>query len=326
LDFSLDGYPLDTVEKRHQTRERTHLPLFGKKRLSNTQYGKQNAGQPLMHGIFALVSMSIASLLFPLFGTLMASSHVPGAQTITRAVRALKLIAQHAPGGMRLTDLAAEMELERPTAHRLLQALMSEGMLVREGSSRRYTLGPLVFELGLASAHQFNLGEICQPVLEKLARQTQDTSFLFVQSGNDAVCLSRVQGTFPIQTPAVPVGSRQPLGVSAGGLALLSCLPDKEVSRTLASIAPRLSVYGDLDVEELRSHCTRARENGFAFISNKAVPGVSAVGLPILSSTGSAIAAITVAATQARLTEKRAREILPMLQDAAARIMSLLRQ
>ncbi|NEX64878.1 IclR family transcriptional regulator [Noviherbaspirillum galbum] len=256
----------------------------------------------------------------------MGSTHVPGAQTITRAVRALKLIAQHAPGGMRLTDLATELELERPTAHRLLQALMSEGMLVRDGASRRYTLGPLVFELGLASAHQFNLGELCRPVLEELARQTQDTSFLFVKSGNDAVCLSRVQGTYPIQTPAVPVGSRQPLGVSAGGLALLSCLTDMEVSRTLASIAPRLSVYGDLDVEELRAHCMRAREQGFAFISNKAVPGVSAVGLPILSSTGSAIAAITVAATQARMTEKRVADILPLLRSAADHIASLLRQ
>ncbi|HEY8605889.1 MAG TPA: IclR family transcriptional regulator [Noviherbaspirillum sp.] len=254
------------------------------------------------------------------------SSSVPGAQTVTRAVRALKLIAQHAPGGMRLTDLAAGLELEPPTAHRLLQALMREGMLVRDGSSRRYTLGPLVFELGLASAHQFNLRDICQPVLDMLAERTGDTSFLFVRSGNDAVCLSRIQGTYPIQTPAVPVGSRQPLGVSAGGLALLSCLSEAEVTRTLESIAPRLSIYGELDTEELRKHCIRAQQQGYAFIANKAVPGVSAVGLPIRSATGAAIAAITVAATQTRMTDKRVREILPLLHDAAAEIAGLLRQ
>ncbi|TFW03173.1 IclR family transcriptional regulator [Oxalobacteraceae bacterium OM1] len=256
----------------------------------------------------------------------MTTPHVPGAQTITRAVRALKLIAQHAPDGVRLTDLAAGLELEQPTAHRLLQALMSEGMLVRDGASRRYTLGPLVFELGLASTHQFNLRDICRPVLEALAERTGDTSFLFVRSGNDAVCLSRVQGSYPIQTPAVPVGSRQPLGVSAGGLALLSCLSDAEVARTLEAVAARLSVYGELDAEELRKHCTRAQEQGFAYIANKAVPGVSAVGLPIRSSTGTAIAAITVAATQARMNEKRVKEILPLLRDAAVEITALLRQ
>lgn len=251
---------------------------------------------------------------------------VAGAQTITRAVRALKLIAQYAPDGMRLTDLAVGLELARPTMHRLLQALMSEGMLVRDSHSRRYTLGPLVFELGLASTHQFNLRDICQPALELLAQRTGDTSFLFVRSGNDAVCLSRVQGTYPIQTPAVPVGSRQPLGVNAGGLALLSCLSDTEVLRTLDLIAPRLSIYGDLDTEELRKHCTRAQEQGFALIANKAVPGVSAVGVPIRSSTGTAIAAITVAATQARMTDKRVHEVLPLLREAAADIARLLRQ
>src|ERR1700730_5094121 len=56
-----------------------------------------------------------------------ASSPTTGAQTITRAVRALKLIAEQ-PNGLRLTDLAEGLELTQPTAHRLLQTLMSERM------------------------------------------------------------------------------------------------------------------------------------------------------------------------------------------------------
>ncbi len=249
-----------------------------------------------------------------------------GAQTITRAIRALKLIAERAPGGMRLVDLAQALQLERPTAHRLLKALMGEGMLVRDPVTRQYTLGSLVFELGLASTHQFNLGDICSPVLHKLAERTGDTSFLFVRSGNDAVCLNRVQGTYPIQTPAVPVGSRQPLGVNAGGLALLSCLPEPEVARIFDAVGARLSIYGDLDEPELRKHVDRARDKGYAWIANRAVPGVSAVGLPIRSLTGTPIAAVTVATTQARMTEKHVGDILPMLKDAAADIARLLRQ
>lgn len=249
-----------------------------------------------------------------------------GAQTISRAIRALKLIAQYGSAGMRLVDLAQEMHLERPTAHRLLKALITEDMLVQDSSSRRYTLGPLVFELGLASAHQFNLRDICVPVLEDLAERTGDTTFLFVRSGNDAVCLSRLQGTYPIQTPAVPVGSRQPLGVNAGGLALLSCLSEAEVTRVLEAIAPRLSVYGNFDTDELRICCQRTQSAGYAWIANRAVPGVSALGLPIKSSTGTAIAAITVAATQTRMTETRVTEILPLLRNAAQEVTRLLRQ
>jgi DNA-binding IclR family transcriptional regulator len=249
-----------------------------------------------------------------------------GGQTIMRAIRALKLIARHGEAGMRLVDVAQEMGLERPTAHRLLKALVSEGMLVQDAGSRRYTLGPLVFELGLASAHQFNLRDICAPVLEDLAQRTGDTTFLFVRSGNDAVCLSRVRGTYPIQTPAVPVGSRQPLGVSAGGLALLSCLSEPDAEKVLEAVSSRLSVYGNLDVDELRKYCARTQAAGHAWIANRAVPGVSAVGLPIRSSNGAAIAAVTVAATQARMTGTRVAEILPLLRNAARKIARLLRQ
>jgi DNA-binding IclR family transcriptional regulator len=254
-----------------------------------------------------------------------ASSPTTGAQTITRAVRALKLIAEQ-PNGLRLTDLAEDLELTQPTAHRLLQTLMSERMLVRDDRTRRYTLGPLVFELGLASNHHFNLRDICMPILESLAERSGDTSFLFVRSGNDAVCLSRVQGNYPIQTPMVEIGSRQPLGVNAGGLALLSCLSEAELMRTLEAIAARLPAYGELDTEELRAHCARAQQQGFAWIANKAAPGVSALGLPIRSSTGTAIAAITVAATVERMNDQRVKQMLPLLRDAAFQITQLLRQ
>ncbi|MDB5963782.1 MAG: IclR family transcriptional regulator, partial [Polaromonas sp.] len=215
---------------------------------------------------------------------------------------------------MRLVDLSQQMGLERPTAHRLLKALTQEGMLVQSAGNRRYSLGPLLFELGISATHQFNLKDICQPVCMALAEQTGDTSFLFLRSGHDAVCISRIQGTYPIQTPSVPVGSRQPLGVSAGGLALLSALPVPEMEVVMAAVEPRLGAYGDLGVDKLRELCALARSNGYALTGNHAVPGVRAVGLPIFDLSGNPIAAITVAATQARMNERRLMTILPMLE------------
>lgn len=249
-----------------------------------------------------------------------------GAQTVRRAITALKLVAAHPAPGVRLTDLANEMGLERPTAHRLLKALTAEGMLVQDEKSRRYTLGSLVFELGLAAAHQFNLRDICQPVLSALAEQTGDTCFLFVRSGNDAVCIARTEGTYPIQTPAVPVGTRQPLGVNAGGLALLSALPTSDVEEIIRAAEDRLSVYGNLDRAQMLDHLQRAKASGFALIGNFAAPGVTAVGIPVLNHNGMPIAAISIAAINTRMTESRVAEILPVLRAAARSLERLLRQ
>jgi DNA-binding IclR family transcriptional regulator len=252
------------------------------------------------------------------------SSQIQGAQTIQRAIRLLKLVASQSERGIRLVDVAEKMELERPTAHRLLKALMAEGMLTQHAGTRCYQLGSTLFELGLAAAHQINLHDICMPVLRKLAELSGDTSFLFVRSGNDSVCIARVQGTYPIQTPAVPVGGRQPLGVNAGGLALLASLPAAEVAAIIDDIAPRLDAYGHLDETQLHEHWCRAVKAGYALIGNRAVPGVTAIGLPILNKTGLPIAAITVAAITSRMGQERINEILPLLRDGEREMARLL--
>jgi DNA-binding IclR family transcriptional regulator len=253
-------------------------------------------------------------------------SDVAGAQTISRAIRVLQVIAAHAPDGMRLVDVAREMGLQRPTAHRLLKALTVDGMAVQDAATRRYSLGPLLFELGMLATHHFNLKEVSQPVVARLAEETGDTTFLFLRSGHDAVCISRIQGSYPIQTPSVPLGSRQPLGVSAGGLALLAALPDNEIDAVIRTVAPRLGAYGDLDADSVRELCGLAKLSGYAVTGNHAVPGVRAIGLPIFNTAGSPVAAITVAATQARMTDQRVAHILPRLRSAARDLTRLLHQ
>jgi DNA-binding IclR family transcriptional regulator len=253
-------------------------------------------------------------------------SDVAGAQTIRRAIRVLQLIAAHAPDGMRLVDVARQMELERPTAHRLLKALTVDGMVVQVARTRRYSLGPLLFELGISATHQFNLKEVSQPVVAQLAEETGDTTFLFLRSGYDAVCISRIQGSYPIQTPSVPIGSRQPLGVSAGGLALLAALPDTEIAAVIKAVSPRLGAYGDLDAGEVLELCALAKLSDYAVTGNRAVPGVRAIGLPIFNAAGSPIAALTVAATHARMTDQRIAAILPRLRHAVRELTRLLHQ
>ena len=44
-------------------------------------------------------------------------------------------------------------------------------------------------------------------------------------------------------------------------------------------------------------HCAQAAKVGYALIANRAVPGISAVGLPVHSDSGLLLAAVTVATT-----------------------------
>ncbi len=249
---------------------------------------------------------------------------VPGTQAIRRLMAVLKLLAEHQESGLRCVDIAAMCGLQQPTAHRMLKALQSEYMVERSDATRRYRLGPLAFELGIAAAPQFNIMEMSAPSLRRIAQYTGDTAFLFIRRGNDAVCINRVLGHYAIQTLVVTVGSRQPLGVSAGGLAILVALPSTEVESILAAVASRLGAYGECDAADIARLVARGRELGYASVGEIAVPGATAMGLAITTPFGSPAASLSVAATTDRMTPQRQAEILPVLQREVNELGGLL--
>lgn len=249
-----------------------------------------------------------------------------GTQAARRIVDILKLLASHRGNGLRYVEIADLSNLQRPTVHRMLKTLVAEGLVFREEASKRYFLGPLLFELGIAAMRQFKLVELCTPALRRLADLTRDTSFLFVRSGIDAVCLERIQGSYPIQTPSVPVGSRQPLGVSAGGLALLSALPDDEIRDIVAANAHLLAAYGGLSSAELLKLVKDAQRRKYAVIGERAVPGVTAIGIAIRSRTRIPVVSLAIAATTDRMTPKRQKEIAPIIKEGAEEISRLLQR
>jgi DNA-binding IclR family transcriptional regulator len=142
---------------------------------------------------------------------------VSGTQSIERAVTVLRVLASRGRHGMPLAEIARHASLNRPTVHRILKCLCAQGATARDPDSRRYYLGQLVFELGLAASPQFTLNELCRPALLRLADRTGDTVFLTLRSGYDAVCIDRREGSFPIRALVLDVGTRRPLGVGAGG-------------------------------------------------------------------------------------------------------------
>jgi DNA-binding IclR family transcriptional regulator len=236
----------------------------------------------------------------------------------------LKVLARQQENGLRFVDVARLCGLEAPTAHRMLKALEAEGRVARDADSRRYRPGTLVFELGLVAAPQFNLRELCAASLQRLADATGDTAFLFIRRGNDAVCVSRVQGHYPIQTPVVTVGSRQPLGVNAGGLAILLALVPTEVDEIVQAIRSRIDAYGELDERDLMDAVAAGRTHGYASIDEKAVRGVTAMGLAVRNPFGTPVAALAIAAISSRMTPVRQEGLFPLLRNEVNVIGNLL--
>ncbi|MES2532060.1 MAG: helix-turn-helix domain-containing protein, partial [Pseudomonadota bacterium] len=61
-----------------------------------------------------------------------------GTQVLRRAAAILRSVAQAGASGVSLADLARAHALARPTAHRILQCLVSETILAQEEADKRY--------------------------------------------------------------------------------------------------------------------------------------------------------------------------------------------
>jgi DNA-binding IclR family transcriptional regulator len=206
---------------------------------------------------------------------------VTGTQAIGRAATILRLIARKGVEGARLTYLTKAAALSHPTIHRILKCLVDERFVVQDSVTRRYRLGPLNFELGLATPREGRVERGFRTVLAELARQSGDTAYLMARSGADIVCLERAEGTFPIRSHTFDVGGRRPLGFGAAGLALLSELDDREIERVFQINMQEILNHGRLTVETLRQAVARTRSRGYAVTSDIYMFGIGSVGMVI---------------------------------------------
>jgi DNA-binding IclR family transcriptional regulator len=208
------------------------------------------------------------------------------------------------PGPRRLTDLAAETGLNKVTALRILDTLAQEGFVARGPDGRGWRPGAEFLALAARAGRPDDLRALARPSLVRLAELSGDTVLLSVRSGVEAVCVEREIGSYPIRANYLDIGSRRPLGVGAGALALLAWLPDREVEAILGIVAHRLDAYPRLGVAEIREAIAAARARGYVILLDRVVDTMGAIGVPVRDETGRTVAALSIAALSARLRER----------------------
>lgn len=247
-----------------------------------------------------------------------------GTQSIERAFAVLKEVSSASSDGVSLAVLVRKMGLNRTTVFRIIKCLISQNAMRYDGAAKRYFLGPLAFEFGIAARHQqLDLRTLCSPALARIAQATGDTVFLMRRNGDDSVCIVRWLGSYPIKTLVAEIGTQRPLGIGAGGLAILSALPEPERSLIIRNNARRLPAFG-ASSGKLSTAMRRVAEDGYVSLPVHGLKGVISVGVPVLDPAGRPIAALSVTAIAERMTRTRQREVAAMLRSEAEHLRLML--
>jgi DNA-binding IclR family transcriptional regulator len=248
-----------------------------------------------------------------------------GAQAIRRALTVLRILATGREEGVPLHEVVQSTGLTRPTAHRILHALIEEGIVERNERSGRYAVGRQVSELALARQSRSPLLAAAEPHLARVSRQLGDTLFLTVRTGLDTLCVARRIGSYPIQVLSIEVGARRPLGVSSAGIAILATLPIHEARQVVSDNQVRFAGYRTTAVLAL-DQIAATRRRGYCLHHTGLVHGTRAISTTIRAFDGQPAAAITIAAVRSRLGPRREDEIVEVLKLASTAIEETLRR
>jgi DNA-binding IclR family transcriptional regulator len=240
-------------------------------------------------------------------------------QNVVRVSLILSALAEASRTGLRLTDLVKATGLSKTAAHRFLAGMQQQGLVEQDTLSGRYFLGLNLVVWAAAAGNRYGLARLAEPALARLAEKTEDTVYLMLRDGDECICIARHEGGYPIRTLTLDLGDRRPLGAGAGPLAILSFLPDEEVDGILPRIENRLAAF-KFDLVDMRRIIAETRQNGFATIDNRIIPGMSGVALPIRRQDGTAFASINVVAISARMAEDRRAWIATEIAAGAAAI------
>jgi len=214
----------------------------------------------------------------------------------------VRLLAEQGP--LSPAEIAQHVGMPRSSVYRLVEALNAVAMTeTLPDSNVRLTLR----WLKLADSTRTGMREWvhAHDVLDDLARQTRQTTFLSVPRGHTAVCIDWAPGS-AIEVLVLRPGKTLPLYAGAAGRVTLAAhLEDPESYLELAPFEP-FTVHTLVDADALRADMETTRNQGFCISDQDVTEGIGALGVAVTSGAGAYVGALSLAGLSDEISDRRA--------------------
>ena len=220
-----------------------------------------------------------------------------------------------------LSEIATLTDLDNSAAQRFTHTLSALGYLVKDASSRKYELSVRLLDFTYRYLASSELAHRAAPVLQKLARETEEVCNLTVPDGTDIVFVQRIVSR-NVLVPNVIVGTRLPAYCTAPGLAILSTWAPEEVDEVLArSELVKHTPRTVTDPRRIKARLVRIRASGYANTQDELFADDISTAAAVLDARGRAVGALNIAVSRARWDARRdADRYAGLLRAAAAAI------
>ncbi len=253
----------------------------------------------------------------------------PSVRSVARAVSILEQFTVDRPE-LTLTEISVGIGLSKSTTHRLLGTLEAAEIVELDKRTSRYHLGLKIFRLGSVVSKSMDLVKQADPLLSNVTEETDESSFLQVADGNEALCLRRFDGTHHVRVLFMEAGRRSAFNCGAGQRVLLAHLPEWRWEEVVTSHTRRMTQYSLVSREELERDRREIRERGYTVSWEDVTLHACALGAPVRDATGAVVAAVSISGIVQRFSAERLptliRRIMEVGDELSRRLGYLLQE
>ncbi len=254
---------------------------------------------------------------------------------IDRAIKVLYLFKNGSQQEYGVSEISRLLDLNKSTAHNILNTLAYHNFLAQNEATRRYRLGPALAELGTLVRSQIDIRSVARPYMRRLMEQTEATILLGLLNGAAITIVDKDEPLTALRV-AASIGMRIPFCAGAFGQAFLAYLSDETVNQLLAD--PGLQTFTPTSITQVdhyRAVLAQVRSQGYALDANEEyLLDVGAIAAPIFGPTPivptskpgainggrEAAAVITLVNFSSRLTPAKIAEFTPYIIEASREI------
>ncbi|WP_369046719.1 IclR family transcriptional regulator [Sinomonas sp. P10A9] len=188
-------------------------------------------------------------------------------------------------------ELARRSGLPSSTAYRIVDELLAESVLDRDG--QRLRLGTRLWELVSRGSKVLGLREAALPFMEDVQSVVGHHTTLGVVDQQDVLYIERI-GSSESAVNITRVAGRLPIHATSTGLVLTAFGPVDAQETFLRRRLPKLTDTTVIDPDELRRQLAEIRRSGYCVMPGTIVPESTGVAVPVFNADGAAVAALSV--------------------------------
>lgn len=238
--------------------------------------------------------------------------------SVENTLRILMLLSERR--SLSLAEVAAELNVARSSAHRLMAMLVYYDFVRQDPATRSFRTGAAMIDVGLASVRSLDVRELARPILTELAAATEMTAHLALPRGRDVVYLDGVESRRTIRA-ALRTGDVLPAHVTGVGKALLATLTDEQLRQLYRDVPPQAVTDRSVtSVDALLEQLAEVRTAGYAVNRGESEPGVLSLGVAVDMPESGMHAALGLVCPEAFADADWEARVAGQLQAAAARL------